>query len=392
MKSISWKTCIRAGVTVVLVYLACTHWQPLIKLLGKALGAAMPLLIGAGIAYVVNILMAFLERNIAPNCKKSLWLKLRRPACMALSFVLVLLCIVWFLNTVIPELARCVDMVFASLPGALADGYAWLDEKIGLTNLLQEYGVQIGSNVDWKATVEKAFNFVIGGVSGVMDVAVTLLSSTVSLVVTLFLACVFAIYLLSGKEELGQGVRRISSTYLGEKLTRQVFYVTETLNDSFHAFIVGQCLEALILGSLCFLGMMVFGFSNALTISIMVGFTALIPIAGAYVGAAVGAFMLFVESPISALLFIIYLVILQQIEGNLIFPRVVGSSIGLPGIWVLAAVTIGGGLAGIMGMLIGVPLVSAVYRLIGRDIQAREKGVSVFEIPHEPKRKNVLFK
>ncbi len=392
MKTISWKNCIRVGVTVVLVYLACTNWQPLIGLLKMVMGAAGPLFIGAAIGYVVNILMCFFERNIFPKCKKPLWDKLRRPVCMLLSFALVVLSIVWMLNTVLPELARSVDMIIASLPGALADGYAWLDEKLDLTNLLREYGVQITANFDWKGAVEKGFSFVIGGVGGVMGAAVTVLSSTVSLVVTLFLATVFAIYLLSGKETLAQQTRKISSTYLGEKLTNQVFYVLATVNDSFHSFIVGQCLEALILGSLCFLGMMVFGFANPLTISVVVGFTALIPIAGSYVGAAVGAFMLFVESPLSALLFVLFLTILQQIEGNLIFPRVVGSSIGLPGIWVLAAVTIGGGVAGILGMLIGVPLVSAVYRLVGRDITAREKGISVFDVSPEPKRKNVLFK
>ena len=166
----------------------------------------------------------------------------------------------------------------------------------------------------------------------------------------------------------------------------------EVLNESFHAFIVGQCTEALILGAMCFIGMMVFGFNNALTISVMVGFTALIPIAGAYIAGAAGAFMLFVESPLSALLFVVYLVVLQQIEGNLVFPRVVGSSIGLPGVWVLVAVTIGGGVMGIPGMLIGVPLASAAYKLLGRDVHAREKGVSVFDMPHEPKKKNVLFK
>ncbi len=392
MKTISWKNCIRVGLTVVLVYLACTHWQPLLQFLGKALGAATPLLIGAAIAYVVNILMCFLERNICPNSKRKAWIKLRRPACLLLAFVLVVLAFVWILNTVLPELARCVDLVIASLPGALADGYAWLDEKFEITTLLREYGVQISNTFDWQGAVEKAFNFVVGGVGGVMGAAVTVLSGTVSLIITLFLAIVFSVYLLTGKEQLIEQTRKVSRTYLGEKLTNQVFYVLQTVNESFHAFIVGQGTEALILGGLCFLGMMIFGFSNPLTISVMVGFTALIPIAGAYLGAAIGAFMLFVENPLSALLFVVFLTVLQQLEGNIIFPRVVGSSIGLPGIWVLVAVTVGGGVAGVMGMLIGVPLVSAVYRLVGRDIIAREKGISVFDVPPEPKRKNVLFK
>jgi predicted PurR-regulated permease PerM len=230
------------------------------------------------------------------------------------------------------------------------------------------------------------------GVGGAAKVAVTAVSSVFSTVVTMFLAIVFAIYLLAGKEKLGAQFVRLSRTYLGEKVTSRVLYILRVLDDSFHSFIVGQCTEALILGAMCFLGMMIFGFSNALTISIMVGFTALIPIAGAYIAAVVGAFMLFVESPLSALLFLVFLVVLQQIEGNLIFPRVVGESIGLPGVWVLAAVTVGGGVMGIPGMLIGVPLASAVYRLVERDVRARGMGKSLFDMPHEARKKNVLLK
>ncbi len=388
MKNISWKTCVRLGITVVLVYLACTYWQPLSGALNVALQAAMPLLIGAAIAYVVNILMSFFERNIFPDVKKGAWPKLRRPVCMLMAFVLVGVAIFWLFNTVLPELGRSVEMIVARLPAALSDGYAYLDEKFDLTNLLKEYGILDTENFDWRGAVDKAFSFLMGGVGGV----VSIVSSLFSLVVTLFFAVVFSVYLLSGKEKLGAQIRRTSRTYLGEKLTEQIYYVLNVVNDSFHSFVVGQCTEALILGGLCYVGMMVFGFANPLTISILVGFTALIPIVGSYVGAAGGAFMLFVDSPLSALLFVIFLTVLQQIEGNLIYPRVVGSSIGLPGIWVLAAVTIGGGVAGILGMLIGVPLVSAIYRLVGRDITAREKGVSVFDIPPEPRRKNVLFK
>ena len=230
------------------------------------------------------------------------------------------------------------------------------------------------------------------GVGGAAKVAATAVSSVASTVVKVFLGVVFAVYLLAGKETLAAQFTRVSRTYLGDKITQRTLYVLRVLNDSFHAFIVGQCTEALILGAMCFLGMMVFGFSNALTISVMVGFTALIPIAGAYIAGAAGAFMLFVESPLSALLFVIFLLVLQQIEGNLVFPRVVGSSIGLPGVWVLAAVTIGGGVMGIPGMLLGVPLASAAYRLLGRDVQARQMGKSMFDMSHDAKRKNVLFK
>ena len=388
-----WKTCIRAGVTVVAVYLACTYWHTLANVVGVAIGAAYPLIIGAVIAYVANILMSFYERYFFVRSKKPICGKLRRPACMALAFLTVVLTVVWIFSTVLPELGKCVEMIIASLPGALNTAYTWLDEKFQVGELLKEMNLAVpGTDFDWKTAITNAVNFVMTGVGGVVDAAATVVTSVLSTVVTLFLGVVFAIYLLSGKEKLAAQFTRLGRTYAGSKFTDRALYVLRVLNESFHAFIVGQCTEALILGAMCFIGMMVFGFNNALTISVMVGFTALIPIAGAYIAGAAGAFMLFVESPLSALLFVVYLVVLQQIEGNLVFPRVVGSSIGLPGVWVLVAVTIGGGVMGIPGMLIGVPLASAAYKLLGRDVQAREQGVSVFDMPHEPKKKNVLFK
>ena len=393
MLKLPWKTCIRAGVTVVAVYLACTYWHSLTNAVSIALSAASPLIVGAVIAYVANILMSFYERHFFVRRKEPIWGKIRRPACMALAFLTAVVAIVWMLTTVLPELAKCVEMIIAQLPAALNKAYTWLDEQFQVGAILQDMNLSLpGADFDWKNAITSAISFVMTGVGGAVGVAVTAVSSVASTVVTLFLAIVFAIYLLSGKEKLAGQFIRISRTYLGDKITDRALYVLKVLDESFHSFIVGQYTEALILGALCFLGMMVFGFSNALTISVMVGFTALIPIAGAYIAAAAGAFMLFVESPLQALLFLIFLVILQQIEGNLIFPRVVGESIGLPGVWVLAAVTVGGGVLGIPGMLVGVPLASTIYRLLGRDVQAREKGVSVFDIPHDGKRKNVLFK
>jgi len=390
---LTWKTCIRAGVTVVAVYLACTYWKALTHAVGVALSAASPLIIGAVIAYVANILMSFYEAHFFVKSKKPIVKKLRRPACMALAFLTAVVAIVWLLTTVLPELARCVEMIVAALPGAISKAYAWLDERFQLGEFLAEMNLSLpGADFDWKAAITSAVSFVLTGVGGAAKAAVTAVSSVFSTVVTMFLAVVFAVYLLAGKENLAARFTRLMRTYLGEKVTTRTLYILRVLDDSFHSFIVGQCTEALILGALCFIGMMIFGFSNALTISVMVGFTALIPIAGAYIAAVAGAFMLFVESPLSALLFLLFLVVLQQIEGNLIFPRVVGESIGLPGVWVLAAVTVGGGVMGIPGMLIGVPLASAAYRLIDRDLRAKEMGKSLFDMPHEVRRKNVLFK
>ena len=390
---LTWKTCLRAGVTVVLVYLACTYWHMLAHVVGVAASAASPLLMGAVIAYVANILMSFYERHFFVKSKKPIWRKIRRPACMALAFLTAVVAIVWMLTTVIPELVKCVEMIIASVPAALSKAYAWLDEQFQLGAILSELNLTLPTaEVDWKNAISSALSFVMTGVGGAVNVAVTAVSSVASTVVTVFVGVVFAIYLLSGKEKLSGQFIRLSRTYLGDKVTDRILYVLRVVNESFHAFIVGQCTEALILGMMCFIGMMIFGFDYAVTISMLVGFTALIPIVGAYIAAIAGAFMIFVNSPLQALGFVIYLIVLQQIEGNLVYPRVVGSSIGLPGVWVLAAVTIGGGVMGIGGMLISVPLASALYRLLGRDVNARAMGKSLFEMPHEAKKKNVLFK
>ena len=387
MRNLSVKTCIRAGVTVVLVYLACTYWHTLVHWVSKALGAASPLLVGASVAYVANILMSFYEKHFFPHSQNRFICKCRRPLCLLLAFVTVVALIVWMVSILLPELIRCLELLGSYRSTALGDLYKWAESRPEVIQFLQGLlpeGTDASQSIDWQSVVKQFLSPVVEGVSGVLDIAVGLISSLFSFLITAFLTCVFAVYILLGKEKLGHQIRRVMRTYLGEKTSRRSLFVIDTLNQSFRSFIVGQTTEALILGTLCFLGMMVFGFDYALPISVMVGFLALIPIAGAYLAAAVGAFMLFMNSPMQALLFVVYLTVLQQIEGNLIFPRVVGSSIGLPAIWVLAAVTVGGGILDIPGMLLGVPIAATIYRLLGKDVSAREKGGTLFKATDAP--------
>ena len=184
---------------------------------------------------------------------------------------------------------------------------------------------------------------------------------------------IFSLYVLLDKEGLGRRCKTLISTYFS-KASDKIFYVAKVLDESFHSFIVGQCLEAVVLGTLCVIGMLIFRFPYAVMIGVFIGFTALIPVAGAYIGAAVGAIMILTVSPIQAVEFLIFIVVLQQLEGNLIYPKVVGKTIGLPGIWVLTAVTVGGGVLGVGGMLLAVPLFAAGYRLIREDISRRKQN------------------
>lgn len=369
---LDWKSCMRAGVTIVVVYLVATYWVPLTNAAWGLVSAGTPLLIGGIIAYVVNILMRVYERNFLPYSEKPIVDKIRRPVSMLLAFATVLLLMYFIVRMILPELFNALTMIVEQLPGALARLYKWLESKLAEAGLLDEVrAILPETNVDWQGTVTKAVNLVISGVGGVLGATFSVMSSTVSVVVTIFLALVMSVYLLSSKERLGSQIHRLIRVYLGEKMEKKIFYFLNTADRCFHSYIVGQCTEALILGSLCILGMLLFRFPYSVMIGVLVGFTALIPIAGAYIGAVVGAFMIFTVDPLKALLFIVFLVVLQQLEGNLIFPRVVGQSIGLPGLWVLTAVTVGGSIAGIGGILLSVPLTATIYRLIKNDVNQR---------------------
>jgi len=228
-----------------------------------------------------------------------------------------------------------------------------------------------------------------------MDTVFKTVLSVFSGIVTAVLAIIFAIYLLCSKDKLLSQFDRLLKRYLKPLWHKRITYTLGILNDSFHSFIVGQCIEAVLLGALCTIGMSILRIPYATMIGALIAFTALIPVAGAYIGAGVGAFMIMTVDPMKALIFLIFLLILQQLEGNIIYPKVVGSSIGLPGIWVLTAVTVGGGIFGVAGMLIGVPLAAALYRIIGNDVRKSEgiesvpaeKEEAVQAEPIKPKKK-----
>lgn len=370
------KTFILLGVTAFILFLVTRYWKIAEAALGALAYAVMPLIGGFVVAYAVNIPMSFLEKKLFGKCQKKLVSKIKRPVSMTMAFALLAALVFLVITLVVPELVSCVKVLVDEVPPVFAKWYDSIENEYGLTGILQEkLQEQFGQNADWKDMVEKAVDFVVNGLGGVMGSLMTFVSAVFSTVFSVFASLVFAVYLLSGKETLTSGLNRVVNAYLRpQKLRDGLKRIVTVLDDCFHRFIVGQCTEAVILGVLCIVGMTIFRFPYATMIGTLVGFTALIPIAGAYIGAAVGAFMVFTaDSLIGAALFIVFIVVLQQLEGNLIYPRVVGASIGLPGIWVLVAVTIGGAVGGIAGMLIGVPLCAAVYKLLKSDVKSREE-------------------
>ena len=363
------KTCLRAGVTIFLLYLCIHYWPSVARMGSLLLSAAMPLLLGAVMAYLVNILMTFYEHRLFGRAASGAGLKLKRPLCMALAFATLLIIVVLLLVLVIPELVSCIRVIAAGVPGVVADFTKWCEEQ----GILPETIADSLAQIDWKSRMTDIVKVLTAGVGSAANAIVNTVTSVVSGFVTFFMALIFSIYLLLGKEKLGRQLQKIMERYLRDGWNKKIRYVVGVVNDCFHRYIVGQCTEAVILGVLCMLGMLLIRLPYATMIGALIGFTALIPVAGAYIGAIVGAFMILTVSPVKALIFLVFIVILPQLEGNLIYPKVVGSSLGLPALWVLAAVTVGGGVLGIPGMLLGVPLSAAVYRLIRNDVYGTEE-------------------
>ncbi len=361
---VDWKSCARIGISIFVLYLCVTYWPAFANLFHSLFQAATPLLLGGVLAYAINILMAFYEAHYFPQSTRSVLAKSRRPVCMLAAFLTLAVLLIFIVKLVVPELISCIKLLAGQVPAAIDDLLAWLETK----NIVPEDILAPLQSVDWRAKAQQIIGIVTSGISSVMGVAVSAAFSVFSGAVTALLALIFSIYLLMGKEKLGNQLHRLMLRYVKPGVHAKMEYVLSVLNDSFHKYIVGQCTEAVILGALCTVGMLVLNLPYATMTGAVIAFTALIPVAGAYIGAGVGALMILTVSPVKAIIFLVFIVVLQQLEGNLIYPRVVGSSLGLPAIWVLTAVTLGGGLLGIPGMLLCVPLASALYRLIKEDV------------------------
>lgn len=370
---ITWKDCFKIVISILIIYLCVFYWENVANLLGVLLSASLPIIFGLVIAYVLNILMSFYEKHYFTRWKENTFIKKsKRGVCLVaaiLTLIGIVTLVVWI---VIPELVMAIQFLIAEIPPIIEK----VLESEFVVNTLPEDILSQFSNTDWNEMISKGTEYLTNGIGNALNTVVNTVSSVTSKFITGIISIIFAIYFLLSKEELQRQSKKVLHIYLPNHIEHKVLHVLAVLNDCFHRYVVGQCVEAVILGLLCILGMLVFRFPYAVMVGTLIGFTALIPVAGAYIGAGVGAIMILTVSPIKALLFILFIVVLQQLEGNLIYPKVVGKSVGLPAVWVLGGVTIGGGLFGIVGMLIGVPLVSAFYRLLHEDMNKREKELN----------------
>ena len=365
-----WKGPLRLGAVLFGLYLAIHYWEKLSALAVLAVSASFPLVLGAVIAYAVNILMSMYERWYLPKSTSRAAVRSRRPVCLLLAYASLVALVALIVGMILPELIQSVTLLLQELVPLLQKLSVTINENQEQLASLSGLFLADGT-VNWQELAVKVVNFLLAGLGGVMGSLVSLASAAVSTAFTAIVSVIFSIYLLMGKETLARQSARVLKAYLKPSWYSRLLYFLETLHNCFRRFVVGQCTEAVILGLLCMVGMLLFRFPYASMVGTLIGFTALIPVAGAYIGAGVGAFLIFTVSPVKALLFLVFISVLQQLEGNLIYPRVVGSSIGLPGIWVLAAVTIGGGVLGIGGMLLAVPLAATFYQILRDDVVQR---------------------
>ncbi len=364
---IEWKSCAKVAVCVFALFLAIKYWDNFAKFIGLVISASAPLFIGAGIAYTVNLLMSFYERRFFGKAKNHKLLKFKRPLCMVFALITLATILGLIIGLVIPEFVSAIMLVVDYIP----DAVDWIVSQLEKLEYVPQDIIDMLVSIDWNSQIEKIAKAITSGFGSVMGVVISTVSTVLGGIVTAFLSLIFAIYILLGKEKLGKQADKLAKKYLKQSWYEKLRYVLATVNDCFKKYIVGQCTEAVILGGLCSVGMMILGLPYATMIGALVAFTALIPVAGAFIGGGIGAFMILMVNPIQAPVFVVFLVVLQQLEGNIIYPKVVGSSMGLPPIWVLAAVTVGGGVAGIFGMLIGVPIAAAAYRILRNDVNGK---------------------
>ena len=354
---------------IALVIFALVNFSKIIAFLGKVISIFSPFLLGIILAFVLNVLNNFIEKKIFGKIKPSkIWNKIKRPLCITLSLILVFLTIFFVMNLLIPQLKNSASLFTDTLP-------AYKEDIIGILNKFDVDESTVNKVGEYLDNFGKVItDYIKGNSKDVITVTTEVATSVINIISKGIITLVFAIYMIAQKETHSRQINKVMKAYLKPKTINKINTVGTLANKTFSNFVTGQCLEALIFGSLVFVGMLIFRFPYASTIGVLLGFTALIPIFGAFIGTAIGFILIMMVSPVKAILFVVFIIVLQQIEGNLIYPRVVGESIGLPGMWVLLSVTVGGSIGGILGMLIATPLCSLLYALFTKMVNDRLKS------------------
>lgn len=366
-KRLIWLLC--AVAACVLVFLVVRNVGIVANAMSWLLNLVMPFALGSAIALVVNVPMRFVEGIFFPKAESRILNKIRRPLAFGASLVLIFGIIVGIVWLIIPEIVHAVMVVVRRIT-AIVTELSVMDQ----TELASHPLGNLILSVDWDKYLDMFQGWVEKQGGTIVNTAFGTITTVVGGFFDVFVAVFFSMYLLFGKDRLKKQAKRLARAWLPEKSGEWTIHAASVANVNLRNFISGQFIEAVILGVLCMVGMFALQLPYAPMVSTLVGVTALIPVVGAFVGAIVGAFIiLLLGSPIKAIIFVVFLVILQQIEGNLIYPKVMGNRVNMPGIWILVAVTLGGSLAGPVGMLLSVPLASTIYMLTKEATVNREK-------------------
>lgn len=349
----------------VIVVVAGWNYRGLFAMGMTLVGFSTPFLLGGVLAFILNVPMRRIEKMLTGKKDN----KMRRPLslCLTLVFVIGLMMIVIFV--VLPQLFETIFSLQNSIPAFLAGVKVEAERLFAQNPEIADYINNV--QIDWKSLLEGVMRFLSNGAGSVISSTLSAAMSIISGVATFMIALVFAIYILLQKEVLSRQFDKVMKAFLPEETMVKTRKLLKLVSETFSNFLTGQCLEAVILGSMFFLTLSFFRLPYAVLIGVLISFTALIPMFGALIGCAIGTFLMLMVKPLDAVIFLIIFFVLQQIEGNLIYPHVVGGSVGLPSIWVLVAVTIGGSTMGIAGMLVFIPLCSVLYAILREIVNGR---------------------
>lgn len=353
--------------------LAVINWSYLVQTVTMIWSVIFPLILGGMIAFVLNLLMTWIEKYLYPNAKNKYLKASRRPVAIILAILVVCLVIAATVVIVVPQLASAIMTLIEVVPETIENLTNWFNNQDALVPLVNDLANK--ANIDWNSIFTNVASGINNVASSLATTSVSVLTTSVGAVTNIFLGILFAIYILFSKEKLAKQVDRLLTVYVRDDIHQLIENVARVANETFSKFISGMVIEAIILGALVTAGLFILQVPYAAMLGVLQGVMALIPIIGAFLSGAVGVVILLALNPTYAVVYLIFVFFVQQLEGDLIYPRVVGDSIGLPSMWVLFAVTVGGGLMGIPGMLIGVPFLASIYKIIKIDVAYRERMI-----------------
>ncbi len=355
---------------IAVIFASVTNIGTVFAALKKILSFFSPVIVALCIAFVLNVLLSALENKpfkFMSNSRKKLVNRLQRPLCLILTYLIALGIISLLILVIIPDIIDTVTYLADKMPVFVVSVRDWIEDVLERFNLKATELPEI--KINWSATGKAITDWLSGSSGKIVGDAVNITTSVFSGIFDTLFSIVISIYILFQKEKIANFVKRAIYAFVPQKECELIYHISQRTHESFSRFIGGQLTECLILGVLCFIGMTIFRFPNALIISVLISVTALVPIVGATIGVIVGFLLIVITDPIKALLFVAFFLVLQQIEGNLIYPKVVGKAVGLPGVIVVSAVLVGGNIGGVFGALVAVPTCAVVYILLKESIE-----------------------